>query len=533
MWNCRLIIKLKNFFWEKLLLFKFLWLFIFLITGCAKKETDFEKRSSQFLKRAYENRTPSELISNQRDSNQENLISQILPIYKEISPLETKIISLSFKEEKFEKVLHFLAKEAGLNLIILPEVYNFLPLEAQKLTFQFKNQPLKNILESILETLNLHYEIKKGVLYITPFEERIFSLEFLHLLQGSEFRLGGDVLGGEGVVGGGGAGTTGGTPTVIYSPLKGKYEIKGELEKKQVDAYTQLEESIKNLISKNGIYTLNRLTGNLYVKDHPSHIRMISKFIENFKSRYKKQILVEAKIVEVELSQEHDMGIDWLEIANYPLGQNMIRLNELASTFTTRTTEPTIALTISGRPSINLIIHLLRQYGTLNLLSNPRLRVIHGQPALISVGRSIEFIKDITRSFYYGAQVTQVFITVTTSSIFDGILLGITPYISEEGEIVLHIVPIKSDLISLRREEIQQTTTITLPEVNLRELTSVIKLKPKDTIILGGLILEKETLNQRKIAGLEEIPVLGNLFKREKKGFQKTELVIIITVDLV
>ena len=500
--------------------------------SCATKEPEIEKASSEFLKRAYGNETKKEEISSISPQNQE---LQLTPFYKEVSPLETKILTLSFKEESFENVLYFLAKEAGLNLVISPEIYTLIPEEAKRISFQFKNQTLKNILESVLESINLHYQIKKGILYIVPFEEKTYSLGFLHVTQGSEFSLGGDVLGGEmmmGGYGGAGVGAGMGMPTIIYTPLKGKYEIKGELEKKQIDIYTQLEESIKALLSDKGIYTLNRVTGTIYVKDRPSHIKMISKFIEDLKSRYQKQVLIEAKIVEVALSKEHDMGIDWLEIANYSL-ENRIRLDELTSRFTTRPNEPTIALTITGRPDINLVLNLLKQYGTLNLLSNPRLRVIHGQPALISVGRSVEFVKEITRELVTAEQVAYVQISVITSSIFDGVLLGVTPYITEENGILLHVVPIKSDIISLRREDFGQDTSVTLPEVNLREATSIIKVSPGDIIVLGGLILEKESVNEKKIAGFGEIPILGNLFKREQKTTQKTELVIIIKVNLV
>lgn len=515
---------LKGSFWAKLLVFSFL----ILLVSCATKELEIKTSSSEFLKKAYENETKKKETS--------LIVSepQLIPLYKEISPFETKILSLSFKDENFENVLYFLAKEAGLNLIISPEVYSFIPEEAKKISFQFKNQPLKNILEIVLESLNLCYQIKKGIIYIYPFEEKTFSLGFLHVVQGSEFSLGGDVLGGEMMMGGYGAGVGAGMgmPTIIYTPLKGKYEIKGELEKKQIDIYTQLEESIKALLSDKGVYTLNRLTGTLYVKDRPSNIKMVSKFIEDLKKRYERQILIEAKIVEVALTKEHDMGIDWLEIANYSL-ENRIRLDELSSRFSTRPNEPTIALTITGRPDINLILNLLKQYGSINLLSNPRLRVIHGQPALISVGRSVEFVKQIERELITAEQVARVQISVTTSSIFDGVLLGVTPYISEEGEIILHVVPIKSDIISLRREDFGEDTSVTLPEVNLREITSIIKVKPGDVIVLGGLILEKESLNERKIAGLGDIPVLGNLFKREQKTSQKTELVIIIRVNLV
>jgi len=514
---------------DNLSAFSLFFLVLIFFSSCATKDLPPEKEASEFLKKAYENGnlTTSSPVTKPEEKKLE-------PIFKEVIPLETKKLTLSFRDESFDNVLYFLAKEAGLNLVIYPEVYTLLPEEAKKISLQFKNQSLKNILESILDTLNLTYQIKKGVLYISPFEEKTFSLGFLHVVQGSKFKLGGDVLGGEEMMMGGyggGAGTTG-APTIIYTPLKGKYEIEGELEKKQVDIYTQIEESIKALLSDKGVYTLNKLTGILYVKDRPNNIKMVASLIQDLKSRYEKQIVIEAKIVEVALNKEHDMGIDWMEIANYNL-ENRIRLDELTSVFTTRENEPAIALTITGTPDISLILNLLKQYGTLNLLSNPRLRVLHGQPALISVGRSVEFVKEITRELVTAEQVAQVQISVTTSSIFDGVLLGVTPYITEDDQILLHVVPIKSDIVALKREDIGQDTSVTLPEVNLREATSIIKVSPGDIVVLGGLVLEKKSTTERKISGLGDIPVLGNLFRREQKSSQKTELVIIIKVNMV
>ena len=527
----RLVKRPKGYFRGRPLLFSIFFLILTLLQGCASKEVSFKKGAFEFMEKASNNATyKTKTLS----SKKEDTLKKLRPIYKEISPLESKILSLSFKDENFDNVLYFLAKEAGLNLVISPEVYTLVPQEAQKISFQFRKQPLKNILESIMESLNLSYQIKRGVLYITPFEEKVFSLDFLHLAQRSEYKLGGDVLGGGMGMGGfGGGGETTGTPTIIYTPLKGKYEISGELKKKQVDIYTQLEESLKKLLSEKGVYTLNRLTGTLYVKDRPHNIKTISEFINNLKARYKKQVLIEAKIIEVELNKEHDMGIDWFEITNYPLGANPVVIDEISSSFTTRTNQPTIEVTIGGRPNINILLNFLKQYGKLKILSNPRLRVVHGQPALISVGRSIEFVKEVTRELVTAEQITREEISVTTSSIFDGVLLGVTPYITKSNEILLHVVPIKSDIVGMNRETFGENIAVTLPEVNLREITSIVKLKPGNVIILGGLILEKENTSQKKIAGLENIPILGNLFKREQKVSQKTELVIIIKVDLV
>jgi len=150
---------------------------------------------------------------------------------------------------------------------------------------------------------------------------------------------------------------------------------------------------------------------------------------------------------------------------------------------------------------------------------------LHSQPALISVGTSHSYIKEFKRDITTAtAGTSTITYTTQTSSVFEGILLGITPFISEGEEIFLHIVPIKSDLVELKDVRFGENYFITLPTINLREMTSVVRAKPNDLIVIGGLILDKEKGTEKKIA----IPFLSELFKSSTREDKKAELVILI-----
>lgn len=437
------------------------------------------------------------------------------PLFKEVSPLQ-KRINIAFYQEHYENVIFFLGYEAGLSIIIDPAIKKEIPPDKERMTLQMKNQSIEEVLKKVCEILDVDYRIERGVLKIVPFKEKIFNLGFLPVIKEGKTSVGGDVLGNIGQAGQAG---------LASAPLKGEFSINAQLSKENLDIYTSLEETLSTLLSEKGIYNFNRLTGVLYVKDKPSRVLAISQLIEEFKRKYRKQIILDAQIIEIELNKGYNLGVDWFEITNFLMGNNRVSFNTLDLGITTRTDQPSIALTISGQPNISLLLNLLREYGELKVISNPKIRVLHSQPALISVGTAQSYIREFKRDITTGTGTSPVVTyTTQTSSVFDGILLGITPFMGEDEEIFLHVVPIKSDLVELRDVRFGDNYFITLPRVNLREMTSIVKARPNDLIVIGGLILDRDKGTEKRLA----IPILSEIFRSQQRNSNKAELVILI-----
>jgi len=487
-------------------------LLISFLIGCTGKVPSPEtERAYQQYRKVLENAT----LPREREPEK----PKIEPLFKEVSPLK-KRITVAFYQEHYENVLFFLALQTGLSLVIDPEVKKEIPPEKERITLQMKNQEVGGVLKKVCELLDVHYKTDKGILFIVPFEERLINLGFLPVIKESRTSMGGDVLGN---IGGGGGGAGGGLTT---SPLKGEYSINADLSKESLDLYKALEESLQTILSDKGTYTLNRLAGILYVKDKPSKVRAVSELVSEFKKKYGKQIILDAQIIEIELSKGHNLGVDWFEITNYLMGNNRVSFNTLDLGITTRSDQPAFSLTISGQPNVNLLLNLLKEYGELKVISNPKVRVLHSQPALISVGTSQAYIKEFKRDVTTGTTASTITYTTQTSSVFDGILLGLTPYITDEDLIYLHIVPIKSDLVELKDVRFGADYFITLPRVNLREMTSIVKARPNDLIVIGGLILDRDKTTEKKVA----LPFLSELFKSSVNEGKKAELVILIRI---
>jgi type II secretory pathway component GspD/PulD (secretin) len=196
---------------------------------------------------------------------------------------------------------------------------------------------------------------------------------------------------------------------------------------------------------------------------------------------------------------------------------------------------------ISGVPSfggrradLRFVINALQQQGEVRTLSNPKLNIMNGQTALLSVGRNETYIAKIETTTTASNPPVTTF-SVSTSSVLSGIMIGIIPYINENGEISLTITPIISEKVKFEEKKVGNPPVIelSLPTVDLRELSTTVKVRDSDIVIIGGLISKKEKLEDNQVPFLGNIPLLGLLFKSRDKLQTKTELVVIIQPILV
>jgi len=170
------------------------------------------------------------------------------------------------------------------------------------------------------------------------------------------------------------------------------------------------------------------------------------------------------------------------------------------------------------------VLNFLSQYGKVKVLSNGKIRVLHAQPALISVGTSTAYIKKITRTVTEG----EITLDIETSSVFEGILVGIIPYITETQDIILQVFPIKTDILELKTVNFERGSySLTLPKVSLREMSSIIKTKSNNLVVLGGLILRKKGGREERL----NLPIISKLMRASKDYSDRTELVILIKVQ--
>jgi len=454
----------------------------------------------------------------------------IKPAVEKISPLENRFFTFSADNAPLKTVLYAVAKDAGLNIAVSPDVNPEIPVTAN-----FNNTPVKTALEIITDLAGVYYEIKGNVIYIKATKTKVFHLPYVHSKSKYKADLGGDVLGSSGTTGGYSGGTTGtaGTSPSVAN-LKGDFSLKYENPNDINEYYKQLEDSLKKILSvennnpqeKNpNSFTLNKFAGILIVTATKDKMKKVEDLIKKLKKEVKKQVLIEAKIIEVTLSKEFRYGVDWNLLMRDFIGTGAsVRLSQ---TLALGTSYGQILVTGADFQSV---LNALEKTGKIETLSNPRIRVLNGQTALISSGIIVPF---------WEKQVSTVTGTATTqqvsyyrTNVLDGVLLGVTPYI-EERDIMMNIVPVSTKIEDLRQLIDNNQVVAEAPVLNIKEAGTIIKVKDGDLIIIGGLIGTEKRKVISKVPGLGDIPGIGALFRKEEYIKQKKELIIFLRPHII
>ena len=291
---------------------------------------------------------------------------------------------------------------------------------------------------------------------------------------------------------------------------------------------------------------VNSNAGLVSVTGTKAQLERVDEYISKLNKSLKKQVMIDVRIVSVELNNEYQRGVDWSKFDlsfNSYLGGNPAtpskftfgRWNETHTAWdiVTPSMNPIRGgFILEGAVNINLegVINFLDTTGTTRVVSSPKIMTMNNQQALISVGDNINYqiINSIANN-----ETGTTNVDVEQYSTFIGILLNLLPEISDDGKIMLRINPSLNGF-KYQEDNLRQNTPRTIaPDTMQKKLSSVVHINSGDTVVLGGLISQQSGDETTKVPGLSSIPVLGYLFKSEKKILRNTELVFIITPRIV
>lgn len=454
--------------------------------------------------------------------NRRNInLASIKPIVKKISILDLKHVTLFAKGISYKDAILEILKPNGINVAFDSNLDSY--VNNPNIDVALDNVTVREALNTITKIVGVAWQDKNGTVWITPFETKVYDLGLLGIIRQSSTSLGGDVLGQ----------VSGGSSDTTTTPLTGAFNIRSQSASQKGDIYKIIQSNVKAMLSKNGSLTLDPASGILIVRDRPENVALIDRYINSLVASLNRQVMIEAKIIEIELNSDWKAGIDWNVLIQNPtihqvinLGQQTIHLSEGESSNLNFSINRIIN-TPHTHLTLNAVINALSVFGHVKLVAEPHLRVMNDQPAILSVGRSISFIKSIEVEEETTGTTTTQTPTVEISSIFDGIVFGITPFIRKNDTILLRIVPIQSKLVALIDRNIGGNV-YTLPQVDLREASTVVSARSGDVIVLGGLISRETQHNYAGVPVLSKIPVLGDLFKQKQYIHNNVELVILL-----
>jgi MSHA type pilus biogenesis protein MshL len=451
------------------------------------------------------------------------------PVAEELLPLKTRIISISARNTPIKDVLYTVGENTGLNIVMETGVNPELPM-----TVTLKEVAADEALDIIFSSVDYYYELKGNVLVVKALETRMFEFGHPAISQTYSTEVGGDLFG----------------ATEDIGNIKGGVEQTIEADSDAFNLWDALSATLSTL-AEGGDVDINKMTGTIVVTATRKNLQRIEDYLAKLKEVLSRRVLVEARIVEVTLTDNLKYGIDWTFLDNLDGAGDIFSgtinyADDIVDSSTVSInpglTDPNFFIATLGQ-DFAAIISALDEQGDTEVLSNPRLGIMNGQTALLSVGRKTDYISEIDSTVEEDSDSpTQTTITydVTTSSILSGVMLGIVPNISENGEVTLTITPIVSDLVdinptTLSAGGVTDAFTISLPIIDLKELSTVVKVKDGEMVIIGGHIDKTESLEDRQVPFLGRIPLIGYLFKQHEKVDESTELVILLkaTVDKV
>jgi len=270
--------------------------------------------------------------------------------------------------------------------------------------------------------------------------------------------------------------------------------------------------------------------GLVTVRGLPSEIMAVKKFISDTETHLHRQVIIEAKIMEVTLSDEYQQGVRWNEV----LGS--IGSTDLTFSTTGNIAGNTISGNIGGATSLSFsgsdfsgVIDLLQTQGNVQVLSSPRITATNNQKAVIKVGEDEYFVTDVSSTTTTGTSTTTT-PEVELTPFFSGIALDVTPQIDKNGNVILHVHP-SVTLTGEQNKVIQvgdQELILPLAQSRVRESDTIIRAKSGEIVVIGGLIETYQTDEESKTPLLGDIPLLGGLFKSVGEVSQKRELVILL-----
>lgn len=371
----------------------------------------------------------------------------------------------------------------------------------------FKNQTLNKALELLLGSTPFYWHWDKGILKVSHMQTKTFILDYLRLVRsGNAYNT-----------------TTNNEPRNSTPDATNSTSIQ---QSDDVAFWDELETQLSAFVSSEGRLVVNRLSGTIHFTDVPARVAEVDSFLKSLQSALHRQVIIDARILEVTLSDDSALGIDWSKISF----KNLVS----ASTSTINSIIDSndgfgVKANTLNVEAFDGLLQALEQQGTVRIVSQPRIRTMNNQPTLIKVGTDKTFFtKSSTRHVNLGGNFDET-ITEKPKTFTEGLVLSLTPQISKDRWVMLDISPVITRIL----ETTVSPNGSTAPVLDVKQASTLVRARDGETIILGGLIQEDTIKTKRSVPFLGAIPGLGSFFKGTANSKVKKELVIFLAPRIV
>jgi MSHA biogenesis protein MshL len=282
------------------------------------------------------------------------------------------------------------------------------------------------------------------------------------------------------------------------------------------DIFSDLSAGVQTLLSPEGKFNMDKKAAMLQATDYPDRLDQVQLYLDAVQNRATRQVQIQAKVIEVVLSEEFQAGINW-NLVIHRAG-NAVSLTQRVAP----TTPGTFAVGLNIKDFTGLLNALATQ-GKVNVMSSPTVNALNNEPAIMRVGTQDVFFKTTAQTDALTGRILQT--SVEPQAITEGVVLSVTPQISSDGMINMSISP------SLTERTGQATSRFgdTVPILSVREADTLVRVHESETIVIAGLMEERTRRETRKVPFMGDLPGVGRLFRGEVSNRRKTDLVILLT----
>ncbi len=307
------------------------------------------------------------------------------------------------------------------------------------------------------------------------------------------------------------------------------------------DFWPMLQQAVANLIGsgKGQSVVVTPQAGVITVRAFPDEIREVREFLGVSQKRMQRQVILEAKILEVTLSDGYQQGINWSNMSASIGNSGSVVVDRNPVTLPL----DAIGSLLGGQTNVTFsdgnfeaVMNFMATQGDLNVLSSPRITAANNQKSVIKVGTDEYFVTELSSNAGNGENSNAV-PEVELTPFFSGISLDVTPQIDDKGNVFLHVHPavieVEEEIKKLNLGGDFDNVQLPLAKSSIRESDSVIRAKDGDVVVIGGLMKQQNLEQVSKVPFLGDVPALGNLFRNINNVTQKTELVILLKPTVV
>lgn len=491
-------------------------------------------------------------------------------------------------EPRFDLVVNSAPAQQVFMSIVSGTRYSMIvnPSVSGAVSVNLKDVTVRETLEAIREAYGYEFRVDGTRIYIEAagLQTRVFQVNYLMGLRSGRS----DVRVASGAVSGRTQGVQGaGAPAAAAPgmPLLGQFGL-------SAISTTSLDASRVSMVSQNDFWgevvvalralvgpgegrsvVVSPQSGVIVIRALPSEQRVVEQYLKAIRVSVERQVMIEAKVIEVTLSQDYQAGVNWAAFSANRLSAGQVSTGTVlqrtpapppdaaaalvtGATGITQGANPAVTGGVVGAlPGSNLVnftnpaaslfglafqtrnfaalLTFLETQGAVQVLSSPRVAALNNQKAVLKVGTDQFFVTDVQATPVSGSvtgAVTSLQITPTFNPFFSGVSLDITPQIDEEGNILLHIHPLVSDVQANPVQFDFGTGPQSFPfaKSSINETDTMVRAQDGNIVALGGLMQIQVTTTKSGIPGLQDIPGIGALFRSTERSTIKKELVILL-----